>query len=174
MDSNSLLALAAGGDRTAFRTLYDRHSSRLYAVALRIVRQPGLAADALQEAFVQVWQNSRQFDASRGNAEAWMTGLVRYRALDMLRRVGPAMRSLDDEPLTAAPEALSALDGHTDGRALRQCLDRLETDRRRLVVLAFVEGFSHAELASRLATPLGTVKSSIRRALASLRECLDA
>ncbi len=103
-----------------------------------------------------------------------MTGLVRYRALDMLRRVGPAMRSLDDEPEAVAPEALSALDGHTDGRALRQCLDRLETDRRRLVVLAFVEGFSHAELASRLATPLGTVKSSIRRALASLRECLDA
>lgn len=171
--SDVLLEQAAAGDRAAFRVLYDRHAPRLYGVALRIVRQPGLAADALQEAFVQVWQNARQFDPERGNAEAWMTGLVRYRALDLLRRAGPAMRSLDDTPVET-PVELAALEAHADGGALRQCLERLAPDRRRLVVLAFVDGFSHAELAARLATPLGTVKSSIRRALASLRECLEA
>jgi RNA polymerase sigma-70 factor (ECF subfamily) len=169
--SDTLLQRCAGGDRAAFRMLYDRHAPRLYAVALRITRQAGPASDAVQEAFIQVWRNAHQFDTVRGNAEAWMTGLVRYRALDLLRRAGPPMQSLDDAP--EAP-ALAPLDTSPDGRALRQCLERLEPDRRKLVVLAFVEGFSHTELATRLATPLGTVKSSIRRALASLRECLGA
>ena len=101
-----------------------------------------------------------------------MTGLVRYRALDLLRRTGPRTVDLDEVSLTEAADAVTALDDETEGRALRECLERLEPERRRLVVLAFVEGFSHTELAARLATPLGTVKSSIRRALASLRECL--
>lgn len=172
--SDTLLARCAGGDRAAFRMLYDRHAPRLYAVALRITHQASAASDAVQEAFIQVWRNAAQFDGARGNAEAWMTGLVRYRALDLLRRGGPPTASLDEGPEQADAAALAALDLQADGRALRQCLERLEPDRRRLVVLAFVEGFSHAELAARLATPLGTVKSSIRRALSSLRECLAA
>jgi RNA polymerase sigma-70 factor (ECF subfamily) len=167
--SDALLMRCAGGDRAAFRALYDRHAPRLYAVALRITRQSSPASDAVQEAFIQVWRNAHQFDTVRGNAEAWMTGLVRYRALDLLRRAGPPMQSLDDTP--EAP-ALTPLDSSADGRALRECLERLEPDRRKLVVLAFVEGFSHSELAARLATPLGTIKSTIRRALSSLRACL--
>jgi RNA polymerase sigma-70 factor (ECF subfamily) len=170
--SDILLRRCAGGDRTAFRALYDRHAPRLYAVAMRITRQPGQASDAVQEAFIQIWRNAGQFDTVRGSAEAWMTGLVRYRALDLVRRGGPAMQSLDDEPQEDAAAGLAAIDASTDGRALRQCLERLDPERRRLVVLAFVEGFSHSELATRLASPLGTVKSSIRRALGSLRECL--
>jgi RNA polymerase sigma-70 factor (ECF subfamily) len=172
--SDTLLRRCAGGDRAAFRMLYDRHAPRLYAVALRITRQASPASDAVQEAFIQVWRNAAQFDGARGTAEAWMTGLVRYRALDLLRRGGPPTESLDDAPERADAMALTALDQQADGRALRQCLERLDPDRRRLVVLAFVEGFSHAELSTRLATPLGTVKSSIRRALTSLRECLAA
>ncbi len=172
--SDVLLGRCAGGDRAAFRALYDRHAPRLYAVAMRITRQPGPANDAVQEAFIQVWRNAGQFDAARGSAEAWMTGLVRYRALDLLRRGGPPTQSLDDSPLEQAADALSALDARADGRALRQCLERLEPDRRRMVILAFVEGFSHSELATRLTTPLGTIKSNIRRSLASLRECLSA
>lgn len=170
--SNILLQRCAAGDRGAFRALYDRHAPRLYAVALRITRHASSASDAVQEAFIQIWRNAGQFDTGRGNAEAWMTGLVRYRALDLLRRTGPRTVDLDEVSLTEAADAVTALDDETEGRALRECLERLEPERRRLVVLAFVEGFSHTELAARLATPLGTVKSSIRRALASLRECL--
>jgi RNA polymerase sigma-70 factor (ECF subfamily) len=172
--SDSLLRRCAGGDRAAFRMLYDRHAPRLYAVALRITRQASPASDAVQEAFIQVWRNASQFDGARGSAEAWMTGLVRYRALDLLRRRGPPTSPLDEEPEQVDVAALAALDQQADGRALRQCLERLDPERRRLVLLAFVEGFSHTELAARLATPLGTVKSSIRRALSSLRECLAA
>ncbi len=103
-----------------------------------------------------------------------MTGLVRYRALDLLRRAGPPMQSLEDVQEAGEEPDLSALAANEEGRALRECLGRLDPQRRHLVVLAFVEGFSHSELAVRLSTPLGTVKSAIRRALASLRECLTA
>jgi RNA polymerase sigma-70 factor (ECF subfamily) len=171
--SEVLLQRCAQGDRAAFRALYDRHAPRLYAVALRITRHGNLAADTVQEAFIQIWQNSKQFDTSRGSAEGWMVGLTRYRALDLVRRAGPAMQPIGDEPDTAAIDQLDRLDANAEGRALRQCLERLEPNRRRLVVMAFVEGFSHAELAAQFVIPLGTIKSTIRRSLAALRECLD-
>jgi RNA polymerase sigma-70 factor (ECF subfamily) len=171
--SEALLRQCAQGDRAAFRLLYDRHAPRLYAVALRITRHGNLAADTVQEAFIQVWQNAKQFDAARGTAEGWMIGLTRYRALDLVRRAGPALLPLGDEPDTSTLERLDRLDDSADGRALHQCLERLEPNRRRLVVMAFVEGFSHGELAAQFVIPLGTIKSTIRRALASLKDCLD-
>ena len=170
--SEALLQRCAQGDRAAFRALYDRHAPRLYAVALRITRQASLAADTAQEAFVQIWQNARHFDPARGSAEAWMTCLTRYRALDLVRRIGPSLVALEDEADLDSYDRLDVLATDADGRALRQCLERLEPSRRRLVTMAFVEGFSHAELAAQLVIPLGTIKSSIRRSLASLRECL--
>jgi RNA polymerase sigma-70 factor (ECF subfamily) len=102
-----------------------------------------------------------------------MIGLTRYRALDLVRRAGPATQPIGDEPDTTAYDQLEKLEGNAEGRALRQCLERLEPNRRRLVIMAFVEGFSHAELAAQFVIPLGTIKSTIRRSLASLRECLD-
>ncbi len=170
--SEILLQRCAAGDRDAFRALYDRHAARLYAVALRITRHANLASDTVQEAFVQIWQNARQYDASRGAPEAWMIGLTRYRALDLVRRAGPALIPLEDDQSATAFDDLAPLDDAADGRALRQCLERLDPNRRRLIVLAFVEGFSHAELAAQFVIPLGTIKSTIRRSLAALKDCL--
>jgi RNA polymerase sigma-70 factor, ECF subfamily len=172
-DAEALLARCARGDRDAFRLLYDRWGSRLYGIALRITRQNAMAADATQEAFVQIWQRAHRFDPVRGSAEAWLIGIVRYRALDVVRRrprevLGYEPEEHEDE----APDALARLVTTAEGAALYRCLKELEEDRRRLVVLAFVEGLSHSELAARMNTPLGTVKSWIRRSLVSLRECL--
>lgn len=168
-----LLQRCAGGDRTAFRALYDRWSARLYGIALRITRQSSLAADATQDAFVQVWQQAQRFDPARGSAEAFLVSLVRYRALDLVRRQARETPGYEpaDEP-DDAPDALTQLLSSTEGAALHRCLDQLEGDRRRLVILAFVDGLSHSDLAARLKLPLGTVKSWIRRSLLSLRECL--
>ena len=170
--SEILLQRCAAGDRAAFRVLYDRHASRLYGVALRITRHANLASDTVQEAFIQIWQNARHFDASRGAPEAWMIGLTRYRALDLVRRAGPSLIPLEDDHAAEQFDDLSPLDDAADGRALRQCLERLDPNRRRLVILAFVEGFSHAELAAQFVIPLGTIKSTIRRSLSALKECL--
>jgi len=168
-----LLLRCADGDRGAFRMLYDRQAGKLYGIALRITRQANMAADAVQEAFLQVWQNARAFDPSRGSPEAWMIGLTRYRALDLLRRAGPATAELTPEVQAEVVEPYETIAGSADGRALMQCLERIEPDRRKLVILAFVDGYSHSELATRASMPLGTVKSVIRRALAALRECLS-
>ncbi len=173
-DPNALLWRIAAGDRLAFRRLYEQQSPRLYAVALRITRHGALAADAVHDAFLQVWRNAARFDAARGGAEVWLISLVRYRALDIARRRGREVPDTDvPERPDEDPDPLQRLQSSREAAALHRCLDQLEPDRRRLVALAFAEGLTHAELAERLATPLGTVKSWIRRSLAVLRTCLE-
>lgn len=169
-----LLQRVGRGDRAAFQALYHAESSRLYGLALRITRQPALAADAVHDAFLQAWQRAGRFDATRGSAAAWLTGLVRYRAIDAMRKrtrevTGAAVPEEEDP----GPGALDALLASAAGRALHHCLGFLEPRQRQAILLAFVDGLSHAELAAHLAMPLGTVKSWIRRGLASLKGCLE-
>jgi RNA polymerase sigma-70 factor, ECF subfamily len=172
-DTLALVHRCAGGDQAAFRQLYDRWSSRLYGIALRITRQGVLAADATQEAFVQIWQQAHRFDPERGGPEAWLISILRYRALDIVRRQAREVPGYEPEDRPDdAPDALTRLVSTAEGAALQRCMDQLDEDRRRLVVMAFVDGLSHSELAQRLNAPLGTVKSWIRRSLTSLRECL--
>ena len=169
-----LLALCAEGDRQAFRRLYDLQAARLHGLALRICRQPSLAADAVHDAFLNVWQNAHRFDPDRGNPEAWLTGIVRFRALDLMRRGTREITGVDvPERADEEPDALANLVGSSETLALRGCLEQLEEDKRRLVMLAFLNGLSHSELAAKLAVPLGTIKSSIRRGLTALRKCLE-
>ena len=169
-----LLRRCAEADRAAFRQLYESQAPRLYGVALRITRQPALAADAMHDALMQVWQNARRFDASRGNPEAWLLSLVRYRALDIARRGARELSGAElPESIDDDPDPLTRLIGSDDAEALHRCLAGLEPERRRLVVMAFIDGLSHTELAARLNQPLGTVKSWIRRALIALKRCLD-
>jgi RNA polymerase sigma-70 factor (ECF subfamily) len=172
-DTAALLRRCGDGDRAAFRALYDLWAARLHGIALRITRQTALAADATHDAFVQVWQQAGRFDPERGSAEAFLISLVRYRALDIVRR---RMREVPghepDERLDETPDALAQLVGGAEAAALHRCLSLLDAERRRLVTMAFVEGLSHSELAARLRVPLGTVKSWIRRSLLALRECL--
>lgn len=172
-DTAGLLLSCAAGDHSAFRALYDRWAARLHGIALRITRQSGLAADATHDAFVQIWQQAHRFDPARGSAEAFLVTVLRYRALDIVRRRAREVPGLEqDERHDDAPDALAQLVGSVEATELRRCLGLLEADRRRLVMMAFVEGLSHSELAEKLSLPLGTVKSWIRRALLSLRECL--
>ena len=174
-DTAALIVRCAAGDRAAFRLVYDQWAARLHGIALRLTRQPGLAADATQEAFIQLWRHAGRFDPERGTAEAFLVTLVRYRALDLLRRGAREVSGYEppDAP-DDGPDALAQLAASAEGTALRRCLARLDTERRKLVLLAFVDGLSHNDLAARLGQPLGTVKSSIRRSLLSLRECLAA
>jgi RNA polymerase sigma-70 factor (ECF subfamily) len=174
LGAGDLLAKVAVGDRAAFRELYEHQSGRLYGVALRITRQSALASDAVHDAFLQIWRNAGRFDAARGGAEAWMLSLVRYRALDIARRRG---RETTDDDLPEQedpdPDPLQRLTSARDAASLHRCLGGLEADRRRLVLLAFVEGLTHSELAEKVGAPLGTVKSWIRRSLAQLKTCLE-
>ena len=168
-----LLVRCAQADGAAFRRLYDQQSSTLYAVAMRITRDTALASDAVHDAMLQVWRNAARFDPERGNARAWLVSLVRYRALDAIARTRREVVGAEvAEPVDPDPLPLDRLQATREGEALHRCLEEIEPARRNLVILAFVDGLTHNEVAERLRQPLGTVKSSIRRALLALRACL--
>jgi RNA polymerase sigma-70 factor (ECF subfamily) len=170
-----LIAAVQRGSRAALKRLYELESRRLYGVALRIARRPDVAADALQDAFVQVWQNAASFSPERGSAAAWLTGIVRFRALDAVRRLGREI--LSDDPTLGdsahEPDMAFAIDLKATQGALRRCIEALEEKQRHCILLAFVDGLSHTEIATRLPAPLGSVKSWVRRGLLSLRSCLE-
>jgi RNA polymerase sigma-70 factor (ECF subfamily) len=164
----------ANADARAFRDLYERSSPRLYGVALRITRNAPLASDAVHDAMLQVWRNAERYDPERGNADGWLTSLVRYRALDLVRKhgreaTGITLPDLADED----PGALAKLEMGADAAALRACLEQVDPPRRALVIMAFINGLTQSEIATARGQPLGTVKSSIRRTLLALRGCLE-
>jgi RNA polymerase sigma-70 factor (ECF subfamily) len=169
------LAQAAAGDQGALRRIYQAEGSRLYGIALKILRERSAAQDALQDAFVAVWQRARQFDPARGSARVWLAAVVRHRALDLARARGRETLSddpgLGDEAITDDPTDRIA--AAADGARLAHCLGGLEEKNRRSIVLAFVDGMSHAQVAEKLGLPLGTVKAWIRRGLLSLRACME-
>ncbi|MBR0672171.1 sigma-70 family RNA polymerase sigma factor [Neoroseomonas soli] len=171
LDLPGLLAAVAAGDRAALRIVYARQSTRLFGVANAILRERDVAADALQEAFLRIAGRAGQFDPARDNAEAWLAAIVRHAALDMLRARGREMPT-DDPMLGEEAEAAQAearMIATAEGRSLRDCLARLEPRSRAGIVLAFVHGLSHPQIAERLDTSPGTVRSWIRRGLIALR-----
>jgi len=176
-----LLARTALADQAAFEELYRLSAPHLYGVALRILREPALAEDLLQEAFVNVWHHAGSYNAAKAKPQTWLTSIVRNRCLDQLRRREPdtvTMTRDDDETemelegMGPTPEEL-LLSG-ADANSVRACIEALEGGQRQAIALAFVEGLSHAELAEHLSQPLGTVKSWVRRGLERLKKCLDA
>jgi len=188
-DLSRLLARAGLGDRAAFATLYERTSSHLFAVVLRINRDRAQAEDILQEVYVNVWRAASSFDAAQSQPLTWLTSIARNRAIDSLRRqqTQPRVRvgtagadggdSEDDDVYETvaddAPGPLELLSRAADARSLAACIDQLSATQRQSLALAFYQGLSHAEVAEHLRQPLGTVKSWVRRALLGLRDCLE-
>ena len=169
----NMLRACAAADRDALRTIYDSESARLYGVALRITRQPTLAADAVHDGFLLIWRNAFRFDPGRGSARSWLATIVRNRALDLSRRRAREVNGLAlVDQVDEDPSALDRLVGTAEAEALHICMAALDFDKRRLILLAFVDGLTHSQLAERLAIPLGTIKSLIRRGLMALRGCL--
>ncbi len=170
----TLLAQCALADGVAFRRLYEQQAPFLYGVALRITRQPALASDAVHDALLQVWCKAARYDPARGSAHAWLLSLLRYRAVDAMRRTQREVQGVElPEQAGLDPGVLDRLLSSEAGTALHTCLHGIAPERRRLVLMAFVDGLTHAEIAARVAQPLGTVKSGIRRALLALRACLE-
>jgi len=171
-----LLGRCAARDRAAFAELYRAAAPRLLACLIAILRRRDVAEDALQEVMVRIWQRSDQYDGYRGRPMAWLVSIARYYAIDQLRGRRPLV-ALDDTVAsrvadTQAQESVEAAESSGTRSALARCLDRLTVEQRRSVVLAYSSGYSHEQIANALASPLGTVKSWVRRGLASLRECL--
>ena len=182
---SQLLARVGLGDRAAFATLYEKTSSHLFAVVLRINRNRGQAEDVLQEIYVNVWRSGSSFDAAQSQPLTWLTRIARNRAIDSLRRAQtqPQFESrfsgeeedndVYDDKADDAPGPLDLLSQASSARALTDCMQDLSAPQRQSVAMAFYDGLSHAEVAEKMGQPLGTVKSWVRRALASLKGCLE-
>lgn len=183
-DLAPLLARTALGDRAAFQRLYAASSGRLFAVILRIQRDRGVCEELLQDVYVAIWKAAGGFDAARSQPMTWMTAIARNRAIDSLRRAQAQPRTVSTTPLDDdqpppegaaddGPGPAELLDRASHARALGACMERLSPSQRQSVALAFFDGLSHAEVADHLRQPLGTVKSWVRRALQTLKSCLD-
>lgn len=174
-DYEAAVEACARGERFALNALYQRESRWLLGVAQRIVGDRDHAHDVLQDAFVQIWQRAASYQRALGSARGWVYTVVRHRALDMVRRSGREIGMGDDiEAIAdARQDTTSPESSLPDSSALDRCLEKLDERKREAIVCAFVEGYTHEQIATQLATPVGTVKSWIRRGLLALRECLS-
>jgi RNA polymerase sigma-70 factor (ECF subfamily) len=173
LSDEALVALAARSEQTALAELYDRYGRTAYGLALRVLRDPSLAEDAVQEAFLTVWRTASRFVPERGRASTWILTLVHRRAVDTVRR--EQRRRADS--LELAPEP--AVEGIEEDAWLRLQRERVQAALRHLpdaqreaLELAYYGGFSQSELAERLGQPLGTIKSRMFTGLSRLREQL--
>jgi RNA polymerase sigma factor (sigma-70 family) len=165
-EETKYLLRTASGEHLAFERLYKLCSPRLFSSALRLLRDRALAEDALQDAFLKIWRNAKQYDAQKGTAMAWMSMILRRACLDRLASRKPT-EPIDD--LEIASPIVEPSDP-----AVRKCLEFLLELPRRALVLAYAHGYTHDEIAEILVKPVGTVKSWVRRSGIALKECLEA
>lgn len=172
----SLLVAIARSDRQAFQRLYEKISARMFGLCLKLAGQQELAEEALQDAFVQIWHHAAEYHSDRGTPLSWMLTIARYRTLDLMR-ARASRRTSGDEPLEQLEDHRSGpLDDSLRSAGARQltgCLDELSDVQRDSILLSYYRGFTHDELAQALSSPVGTVKSWIRRGLMALKGCLE-
>lgn len=172
---HDLLRRVTRRDRRAFAQLYAATSAKLYGTVLRILKERGRADDVVQEAYVTIWQKAAQFDTGRASPIAWMVAIARHAAIDELRRQ-PRAPHEPEEALAHTPadgpSAREHLEHEQDAKRLHACLEALEAERRDMVRLAYLDGWSRADLATHFEQPVNTVKTWLHRALKQLKGCL--
>src|SRR3954470_8325105 len=174
-----LMQLVRRGEARAFEILYDRHSGVAFSLAYRMVGTRAAAEDVVQEAFLAFWRANERYDRSRGSVRTWILGIVHNRAIDALRRATVHdRRRVSDEGLEERFESGERTDAEVarrdEAREVRTALDTLPADQLRVIELAYFGGFTHAEIASMLDEPLGTVKGRMRLGLAKMRDQLGS
>lgn len=175
-DLSQMMSRIAEGDRDALRQLYQATSSKLFGVCLRILSDKDESEDVLQEVYVTIWRRADRFDKDRASVMTWISTIARNRAIDRLRARGPLAHAEPVEELEIAdpaPAATALLESAEAVGALQRCLSELDDRTEQAIRTAFFEGVTYEALARRLDTPLGTVKSWIRRGLMKLKGCLE-
>lgn len=169
----ALVTAIRAGEESALATLYDRYSSIVYSVALRVLQDTGSAEDVLQDIFMQLWRKPGAFDASRGNMGAWLAVIARNRAIDALRKRRPE-NDIEDVIVSVEPDLASDAERSRAMEKVRGALSSMPAPQRSALEMAYFEGLTHSEIAEKTGEPLGTVKTRIRSGLLSLRKLFAA
>jgi len=174
LESRQLVAALGRREEGALTELYDRYGRTVYALALRILRDPGMAEEISLDAFWQVWQQIDRFNAERGSLSNWLFTIARSRAIDRLRsRIAAKRTSSDPGTSHSSPAPEEAVELAERRQLVRAAMTKLSPEQRNALELAYFEGLSHSEIAERLDQPLGTVKTRIRQAMLLLRRDLE-
>jgi RNA polymerase sigma-70 factor (ECF subfamily) len=172
-----LLASVGKGDQPAFERLYVATRAKLYGVVLRILRRTDLADEVMQDTYLRIWRHAGEFDPRFASPMTWMVAIARHRAIDLVRK-GPETPT-EEEPAALEmegenPDRLGRREIADDLRRLLACLGGLDEERRRIVLLAYYNGWSREQLAARFDKPVNTIRTWLRRSLIDLRECLGS
>lgn len=164
-----LITRIRAGDQGAMATIYDRYSGLIYSVALRVLADPQASEDVLQEILLQLWRNPDAFDAARGKLAPWMAVIARHRAIDHLRRRRPES-DFDEVVIASDVDIELQVERTATIEKVRAVLADLPESQRSALEMAFFDGLTHSEIATRTGQPLGTVKTRVRAALAAIRK----
>jgi RNA polymerase sigma-70 factor, ECF subfamily len=175
VEITSLFAAVGRGETAAFERLYVTTCAKIYGVVLRILRRPDLAANVVEETYLQVWRSIGEFDPALSSPLAWMVAIARRRAIDLARQ--PGTGSEEGDPAladTESPGVLPRREMPEELKRLLTCIGRLEPDRQRMLLLAYYGAFSREQLAAKLDMPANLLKASLRRSLFELEQCLTS
>jgi RNA polymerase sigma-70 factor (ECF subfamily) len=175
IDTSALLERVGAGDQSAFSELYDALSPKVFAAVRRVLRDPAMSEEVLQEVFVELWKTAANYDRSRATAITFTITIARRRAVDRVRREQSQRNRIEslqlqrnDERGVLEDEVVTAL----DDERVRRALAALPEDQREVITLAFIDGLAHGAIAEQLGLPLGTVKGRARGGLKRLRGLL--
>lgn len=173
-NEQELVSLLKDRDNRAFAYLYDNYSGALYGIILQILNNTELSSDVLQEVFVNVWRKIESYDATKGRLYTWMLNIARNASIDVLR----SKSFQNSQKNQSFPENVDGIVSgssqlNTDLIGLRKVLEKLKSEQRTLIELAYFKGYTHEEIADIEGIPLGTVKTRIRNALQQLRNILS-
>lgn len=176
-DDSTLIERLRRREPDAVAAAYDRYGRQAYSLLLRITRDQSTAEDLVQELFIRLWNRAREFDPQKGALGPWLLSIARNLAIDHLRsaqaRFSTRQRSIDSvDPLSFSYNPAGAETRIDDVRTIKVAFERLNSNQKRVMELAYFEGLSQSEIAARLKEPLGTVKSWMRSALGQLRAAI--
>ena len=171
-----LLAAVTKGDPAAFERLYGATCAKLYGVVLRILRRHDLAADVVEEAYLQIWRTAGEFDPAQSTPLAWMVAIARRLAIDLSRKPPPIGGHSEPEVIdeNEGPGAVPRHQLTDDLKRLLTCIGRLEPDRQRMLLLAYYGAFSREQLSVKLDMPVNLLRASLRRSLVEVEQCLKS
>ncbi len=175
-DTNLVLAVAERRDPDALARLYDLYGGIAYGLTLRMIADPGMAEEVVQEAFFNVWRNAASYSEDRGSVRTWLLSIVHNLGIDKLRRLKSKQR-LDSqievpEDALQRPDVWNEVEADLERQRISQALLALPREQRTTIELAYFGGYSHSEIANLLRIPLGTVKGRLRLGMEKLRNLL--